>query len=61
MGDTVTPMISGFVELALRIICVLLLPGLMGQLGIFIAEVSAWIGSALLMAVTYFYKIRKLT
>ena len=61
MGDTVTPMISGFVELVMRVGCALTLPVIMGQMGIYIAEVAAWIGAAILLCATYLYKIRKLT
>ena len=46
LGDTVRPMISGVVELAMR----LLVAGLVAYTGyasgIFLAEVGAWIGSA---------------
>jgi len=61
MGDTLTPMISGIVELIMRVGCALLLPGILGQLGLYIAEVSAWIGAAILLFATYACKIRKLT
>lgn len=54
MGDTVTPMISGGVELALRVGAILLLPHFFGENGLYYAEISAWAGAALLLAVGYY-------
>ncbi|HAE15107.1 MAG TPA: MATE family efflux transporter, partial [Erysipelotrichaceae bacterium] len=54
LGLTVQSMISGIVELAARIILVFTLPGLIGSVGIFIAEVGAWIGAALYLMLTYY-------
>lgn len=60
MGDTITPMISGFVELGMRIGMVLLLPYFLGKTGFYIAEVSAWFGAAVLLLSVYYYKIGRL-
>jgi putative MATE family efflux protein len=54
LGLTVQSMISGIVELAARIVLVFTLPGLIGSVGIFIAEVGAWIGAALYLMLTYY-------
>jgi Na+-driven multidrug efflux pump len=54
LGLTVQSMISGIVELTARIILVFTLPGLIGSVGIFIAEVGAWIGAALYLMLTYY-------
>lgn len=54
LGLTVQSMISGIVELAARIILVFTLPRLIGSLGIFIAEVGAWIGAALYLMLMYY-------
>lgn len=59
MGDTVIPMISGFVELVMRILCALLLPRLIGEWGVYIAEIMAWIGAACLLVCGYYYRIRR--
>lgn len=59
LGNTIIPMASGGAEFAMRVGCALLLPLLIGQEGIFYAEISAWAGAALLLAVSYFYLIRK--
>ncbi len=45
LGDTVIPMISGFVELILRVGSALLLPMLIGYWGVYLAEIAAWIGA----------------
>ena len=45
MGNTVLPMVSGIAEFFMRTGGVLLLPLLLGQTGIFLAEVSAWAGA----------------
>ena len=59
MGDTVTPMISGIVELIMRVAAVLIIPIFIGQNGIFFAEVIAWLGSEILLMITYYYKLNK--
>lgn len=61
MGDTVVTMISGMVEFCMRVGMALMLPRLIGADGIFIAEISAWIGAAILLLTTYYIKIRKYT
>ncbi len=54
LGNTVTPMLSGFVELAMRIGTALLLPKLLGVWGVYLAEIAAWIGAgAFLIAGCY--------
>ena len=61
MGDTVVPMISGALELVLRISMVLVLSRVfdLGFLSICIAEVSAWFGAAALLCATYYIRIKK--
>ncbi len=49
LGDTVIPMVSGFVELVMRIGCILLLPALIGEWGVYTAEIMAWIGAGVLL------------
>ena len=61
MGDTLMPMVSGLVELAMRVGVALTLPALIGPDGIFIAEISAWIGAALLLMLTYYTRIYQMT
>lgn len=61
LGDTTTPMISGFVELAMRILAAYLLVEALGFLGICIAGVAAWIGAAVLLMIVYYRTMNKLT
>lgn len=60
MGNTVLPMISGIAEFVMRTGGVLLLPALIGENGIFIAEVLAWVGADLFLVPSYFTTIKKL-
>ena len=60
LGDTVAPMISGFVELVMRIVTVLLLPLAIGEWGVYIAEIMAWIGAAVFLVVSYYRRMRLL-
>ena len=60
LGDTMIPMVSGIVEFIMRIGVALLLPGLIGDSGIFYAEVTAWTGAAVLLAFSYYRRLRKM-
>lgn len=58
MGNTVLPMLSGVAEFIMRTLSALLLPLLVGQTGIFYAEILAWIGADVILVTSYFVKIR---
>lgn len=60
LGDTVIPMLSGFVEMALRVGVAMLLPLAMGQEGIFYAETSAWTGAAILLVTGYYVRMHRM-
>ena len=60
LGDTVVPMVSGFVELALRIGSALLLPAIIGDWGVYLAEIAAWIGAGVFLIIGC-YRIIKMT
>ena len=60
LGDTVSPMISGLVELFMRVATALLLPLLIGEWGVYIAEIMAWIGAAILLMSAYYKRMRYL-
>ncbi len=60
MGDTVLPMMSGVAEFVMRTGAALILPYLFGQEGIFYAEILAWLGADVILAVSYFVKMRQL-
>ena len=59
MGNTVIPMISGILEFLLRTGMVLGLTALVGSDGIFWAEISAWIGAAVLLGISYYVSMAK--
>lgn len=57
IGDTVTPMASGIMELLMRVVAGLTFPVFMGQEGIFYGEILAWAGAAVLQVVVYYIEI----
>lgn len=60
MGDTVLPMASGFVELVMRVGAAVLLSGVIGEYGAYLAEIAAWTGAAVLLAIAYFAHIKNM-
>lgn len=60
MGDTVQPMISGILELFIRVSLVFILPALVGSVGVFLAEVAAWIGAAVMQMIVYYLRIHRM-
>lgn len=60
MGDTVLPMASGIAEFVMRTGAALTLPGILGQEGVFYAEVLAWLGADLILVTAYYVRIYKL-
>ena len=59
LGNTVLPMVSGIAEFVMRTGGVLFFPALLGENGIFVAEVSAWLGAVLILVPSYFVTIQK--
>jgi len=49
MGNTLMPMLSGILELVMRVGAAMLLPSLIGYSGLFWAEVLAWLGADLVL------------
>lgn len=60
LGDTLIPMLGGIAEFVMRIGVALFLPILMGQNGIFYAEIAAWTGAAVIVSFSYFRKMKKM-
>ena len=58
LGDTFIPMVSGIVELFMRIGAALILPHLWGEWGIYSAEILAWVGAAVLLIWGYYRRMR---
>lgn len=52
-------MISGIVEFIMRTATVLLLPLFVGEIGIFIAEIAAWLGADVVLVISYFMVVKK--
>lgn len=59
MGDTLLPMLSGIAEFIMRTLSALLLPLIVGQTGIFFAEIMAWLGADIILVISYFVKMRQ--
>ena len=57
MENTFIPMVSGIVELVIRVGVALIFPIFLGQNGIYLAEVLAWTGAAVLLYISYKIKI----
>lgn len=60
MGNTMIPMISGVLELVIRLSVAIILTRCLGFLGICIAEVSAWAGAEILLMIAYYVCYKKL-
>ena len=59
MGNALYPMLSGFSELAMRILACLLLPLVLGQTGLYFVDAAAWIPTMVLMIIGYMAVLRK--
>ena len=60
MGNVLIPMLSGGVELIMRVGFAFIAGGMAWQEGVFLAEVFAWTGAAVLLAVSYYISAAKL-
>ena len=61
IGNTIAPMLSGFLELACRVGLSLFVGAIGFRFGIFIAEVSAWIAAAIFLGISYYRSIHRLS
>ena len=59
IGNTVMPMVSGVAEFIMRVGTAIILSRLVGQNGIFYAEILAWIGADVILLGTYFFYLYK--
>lgn len=59
MGNTVLPMVSGIAEFIMRTGAALLLPRMIGEQGIFYAEVLAWLGADVVLVTSYFAVMKR--
>ena len=60
LGNTFLPMVSAFAELIMRVASALILARVIGEDGLFIAEVAAWGGAVVVLVFSYFHTIRKI-
>ena len=51
------PMVSGIAEFVMRVSAAMLLPGLLGQEGIFYAEILAWTGACVILVGAYYRRM----
>lgn len=59
MGNTVIPMVSGLVELVMRVGSAWLLLLVIGYWGVFLAEVLAWLGADLILVPSYYATLKR--
>lgn len=59
LSDGLIPMLSGFLELVMRIGGALLLPIFFGKEGLYIVEVLAWSGAVMILVPAYYFKQKK--
>lgn len=59
MGNTVLPMASGGAEFVMRALTAVFLPLLVGEVGIFFAEVLAWVGADVILVISYFTVLKQ--
>ena len=60
LGDTVIPMFSGLLELAVRPVVVFCLPASLGFYRMSIAETATWLLTAIMLGVGYFIRLKKI-
>lgn len=60
IGNTTIPFVSSLLELVMRVVAVMVLPRFLGDLGVFLAEVLAWVAAMLLLMVSFIICFRKL-
>lgn len=59
MGNTILPLASGIAEFIMRTVSAVFLPMLIGENGIFYAEIMAWTGAVIILIISYFAVIRR--
>ena len=59
MGETVLPMVSGIAEFFARVLVALTLPAILGERGVYLAEVLAWLAADLILIPSYFVTLKR--
>lgn len=60
INNAVAPMLSSFAQLAMRLVCAVVLTRFIGSDGIFWGEISAWLFADAILSAVYLYQIRKM-
>lgn len=60
MGDTFLALVSGVIELMMRLGAAMLLPPLLGEWGVYSAEILAWFGAGVWLAASYYWKLHRM-
>lgn len=60
LGNTISSLVSGFIEFAMRVGIAVILPPLLGRYVLFYVEPAAWIGAAVYLIVCYYRQIPKI-
>ena len=58
LGDTFLPMLSGGLELMMRFLSAVLFPLFLGEFGVYLSEISAWVGASLMLMWGYYRRMR---
>lgn len=58
VGNSVVPMLSGFLELALRLAAAVLLPMLFAREGLYFTDAFTWVGTTVLLMSFYYFSVR---
>ena len=59
MGNALIPMLSGFMELVLRIAAALAFPRILGASGLYYTDAAAWVPTTVFLILSYFFILRK--
>ena len=59
MGNALAPMISGFLELVLRLATAFALPRIVGATGLYWTDAVTWLVTAAMLMASYFVSARK--
>lgn len=59
MGNAMIPMFSGFLELAMRIACTLILPLWIGAKGLYFTDAAAWVPTMAMLMMGYYHMRKK--
>ena len=60
LGNTIVPMISGIAELIMRVGAAIILPQIIGQKGIYFAEILAWLGAEVILMTVFYLSLHRL-